>query len=123
VFDYDMTDSSVITALHKELKLNDHLESLVFETCKLGNSGASVCADYLMGNNGLKQLFLEENDITNQGCVSLGNSLRRINTLKGLSLLEHVGVGERGIRVLLDGLRYWTMILHWKRLAARKHKK
>lgn len=108
--DLALTGASILCQGLVHLRL---LESLTLRCCSLGDEGTRwLCAAFMQNDESrLAVLDLNENGITDIGCLALGQLLMRHQTLTTLSLEDNL-IGTRGAYVLGKAMSAWRVDRH-----------
>lgn len=81
------------------------LSSLCLSSNRMGAEGARFLAEFLSRENSIESLEVDDNEICNEGAISLGNCLQNNTHLKRLTLRRNSIEGD-GLRVLARSLAH-----------------
>ena len=98
------------TALAQALHHNSTLNTLDLSQNNISDAGATALAQALHHNSTLKGLDLSSNNISGAGATDLAQALHHNSTLKKLDLDGIDGIGEEGIRQLVQALTVNTSV-------------
>jgi len=97
---------SGMTSLFKALRRNFKLSYLDVSDNTISDCSLSVLAEVLVVNRTLRELVANSCQISGRGCGILARPLKANNVLKSIALNENAGVGDVGLELIADGLRY-----------------
>ena len=90
------------TALAQALHHNSTLKTLNLSHNNISDAGATDLAQALRHNSTLEKLYLSHNNISDAGATDLAQALHHNSTLEKLDLDGNDGIGEEGIRQLVQ---------------------
>ncbi|XP_015118892.1 uncharacterized protein LOC107042371 [Diachasma alloeum] len=89
--------------LRRPLQLVSHLQILKVENCGLAGRAFVILVAALKTNTGLKELYLADNNLTQDDAIQMG-SLLRINNCLQLLDISNNNIKDEGVHNILDGL-------------------